>query len=171
MGLKRKPICELGAVQTQKKGKGSPFRARPFRARMQRRDEAGVPQLICGPRRRDKLSAEKDLEELRAAGEKASPDKAWSAMVRKKRHLQKLAHGSPPKHSNTARARVAGSAPNGSAPDGAAPRARRKKAAKTEGSVSEPCVWPNRSAKRGPEFIPRASDITMCPIPRVSQPL
>ena len=54
-----------------------------------------------------------------------------------------------------------GSALDGSVPSGSA-------------SKTEPFqrgVFPKRFAKRNPERIPRASDITMCSIPRVSQPL
>ena len=64
-----------------------------FRAHVQRRDEAGFQQHIPGPRRGNKRSAEKDLQALRAAAEKAGPDKdkQWSAMKRAKSRLQKLA--------------------------------------------------------------------------------
>ena len=87
MGPKRKPIRELGVVQTY--GQGG------FRARIQRRDEYGFEWDIPGPRRWDKLSAEKDLEELRAAGEKASPDKAWKAMSNHGLRLRIRAHDKP----------------------------------------------------------------------------
>ena len=79
-----------------------------FRAHVQRRDEAGFKQNIHGPRRGNKRSAEKDLQALRAAAEKAGPDKdkQWSAMKRAKSRLQKLAHGSLQKHGNPARTRA-----------------------------------------------------------------
>ena len=79
-----------------------------FRAHIQRRDEAGFKQHIYGPRRVNKRSAEKDLQALRAAAEKAGPDKdkQWSAMKRAKSRLQKLAHGSLQKRGNPARTRA-----------------------------------------------------------------
>ena len=107
MAPKPKPISELGTVQ---KCNGD------FRARMQRRTETGFYEGIYGPRRKKKDSAEDDLEELRAAGEKAGPDKAWKAMSDKSHRLQVRVHGkpAPPKVKR------------------AAPRARRTKLAKAE---------------------------------------
>ena len=123
-----------------------------FRAHVQRRDEAGFKQHIYGSRRGNKRSAEKDLQALRAAAEKAGPDKdkQWSAMKRAKSRLQKLAHGSLQKHGNPART-----------------RAKCKKAVETVPSTDvrldefESGVYskPKQSPERVP--VPRASDITL----------
>ena len=133
-----------------------------FRARIQRTTEAGCPEVIPGPRRKKKKSAEEDLEELRAAGEKAKnkadkdgedcpADKAWKAMYNHSLRLQIRVHGKPvPPKVKRARA---------------APRARRAKVAKTEVPFDRG-VFPKPSAKRGPEPIPRASDIKTFAIPR-----
>ena len=190
-----------------------------FRAHVQRRGEDGFNKHIVGPRRGDKLSAEKDLEALRVAAEKASPDKVqvnnlcmeenvsssdnppergsapngsapsgsahdgsapsgplrtalqrdslqYRAVAKPKNKTQPTSSQerappnvkrafSPPERGSAPN----GSAPSGSAPDGAAPRARCKKAIETE--PFHRGVRPNNPAKRNPERVPRASDITM----------
>ncbi len=84
MPRQQTPLADLGAVETHKHG---------FRARLRCRSDAGVLVDICGPDRRHRQDAQKDLEDMRAAGAVGSiREKGLEIMAAEARRIQLSAY-------------------------------------------------------------------------------